>query len=136
MVPSAGVACFGMRAVSLQVHFPAHTPLLACMWVGSVCSSPFLVAVDREKRSVVVAIRGTMSMEDAVTDGLAGAQWTAAESLAVISSCCGWLVPRSRSPTALPLECTELHATRSKGRQRPIPQSYLSVAVTSQWLLA
>jgi hypothetical protein len=30
------------------------------------------VAVDREKRAVVVAIRGTLSMEDAVTDGLAG----------------------------------------------------------------
>ena len=40
----------------------------------SVHTTPFVVAADREKRAIVVAIRGTLSMEDCVTDGLAG--WT------------------------------------------------------------
>ena len=39
---------------------------------GRVQLSPFIVAIDRPRNAIVVAIRATLSMEDVVTDGLAG----------------------------------------------------------------
>jgi hypothetical protein len=43
---------------------------------GSVCrsiySTPFSVSVDRERRALVIAVRGTLSLHDCITDALAG----------------------------------------------------------------
>ena len=55
-------------------------------------TSPFVVAVDREKLAIVIAVRGTLSMEDVVTDGLAGnwcsgSVWACCLALHLSDSC-------------------------------------------------
>lgn len=47
------------------------TELVYGNFKNDVLASPYCVFVDHEKRRVVVAFRGTMSIEDAVTDGIA-----------------------------------------------------------------
>jgi hypothetical protein len=74
-----GSSCCCRRRCCKTTHrtlsvFPARV-LAACTCVSlcpSVYSTPFAVAVDRERRALVIAVRGTLSMNDCITDALAG----------------------------------------------------------------
>ena len=42
--------------------------LLYASFENNVFQTPFFVALDHAERSIIVAIRGTMSLRDAITD--------------------------------------------------------------------
>ena len=56
---------------------PVEQVVYSCMWEGMV-KSPFCVIVDRFKNAIVVAIRGTLSLADALQDADAAPERLAA----------------------------------------------------------
>lgn len=59
-----------LSAAEDWVPVPA-SDVLSVQAAGGVCRAVYLVAVDRQRKTVIVAIRGTLSFKDVVTDGLA-----------------------------------------------------------------
>lgn len=58
------------RATGNHLELNGCEVVYSCQWEG-VFSSPFAVIVDRHKSSIVVAIRGTLSLADALQDAYA-----------------------------------------------------------------
>lgn len=66
-----GDTCSCNEAALGVVAVTSRADLLYASFANRVYSTPFAVAVDRERRALVVAVRGTLSMNDCITDALA-----------------------------------------------------------------
>lgn len=67
VLPSAAPAA----AAPLPSLGPSRTHILTTSHTNALCTVPWYVAVDGQRRSLVVSARGTLSLEDAVTDAMA-----------------------------------------------------------------
>ncbi|TPX31248.1 hypothetical protein SmJEL517_g05384 [Synchytrium microbalum] len=64
---TSGYCCCGILEC-LPKTDKSHPDLLYISYHNDIFLSPFLVAVDRERRTLVIAIRGSMSISDIITD--------------------------------------------------------------------
>ena len=68
-LPIVGDGIFGCNQLGFLLNAGLHhTDLVYASFKTGIKASPYVIAVDREKKSVVVAIKGTFSLESLVTD--------------------------------------------------------------------
>jgi len=60
--------CFCHTSALKQTTSVEDKDLLYASFHNNVFQTPFYIAIDHAERSIVVAIRGTMSLRDAITD--------------------------------------------------------------------
>jgi sn1-specific diacylglycerol lipase len=63
---------FRLHLTALQLETKlALDDIVYASFVNSICRPAFCVVIDREKKEIVIAVRGTLSLEDCLTDAVA-----------------------------------------------------------------
>jgi len=70
---AAGDNCCGLHSSAFErrVLLDDSTVILYADFEGDICRTPYAICVDLEKKAVIVSIRGTISLKDCLTDGIA-----------------------------------------------------------------
>lgn len=71
--------CCGCNQTALMqtvrpLGMEAHVHIVYSSWANTTLLKPYSIAVDSVMRAVVISVRGTLSIDDAITDVLAGEQ--------------------------------------------------------------